>query len=276
MALCCDLRHNERISIHAPRTGSDMSALGYQRYEYGISIHAPRTGSDRIHDFLIFPCQISIHAPRTGSDRRWYSSSLPTSPFQSTLPARGATGAACGSKSKRQISIHAPRTGSDPLTRWAFSAPPRFQSTLPARGATLNQRNTAPDCSNFNPRSPHGERRYAVHRYDLPPPISIHAPRTGSDQHSQHATLKITRFQSTLPARGATRWTTLSTSPRRRFQSTLPARGATDRGEGTRRKIAISIHAPRTGSDTLRLMFKEAHGYFNPRSPHGERPGRAE
>ena len=56
------------ISIHAPRTGSDMcwitskksgysfqstlpargatSALGYQRYEYGISIHAPRTGSD--------------------------------------------------------------------------------------------------------------------------------------------------------------------------------------------------------------------------------------
>ena len=58
----------------------------------------------------------------------------------------------------------------------------------------------------------------------------------------------------------------------------------------------ISTHAPRTGSDgravfvwaaaldyfnprsphgerpTPRLMCREVHGYFNPRSPHGERP----
>ena len=204
-----------------------MSALGYQRYEYGISIHAPRTGSDRIHDFLIFPCQISIHAPRTGSDRRWYSSSLPTSPFQSTLPARGATGAACGSKSKRQISIHAPRTGSDPLTRWAFSAPPRFQSTLPARGATLNQRNTAPDCSNFNPRSPHGERRWRIRLAYCSRRISIHAPRTGSDR-IHHATPPLRRISIHAPRTGSDVTLLTPTFCFTQFQSTLPARGATD------------------------------------------------
>ena len=33
----------------------------------------------------------------------------------------------------------------------------------------------------FNPRSPHGERPAALRPHSLPPPISIHAPRTGSD-----------------------------------------------------------------------------------------------
>ena len=33
---------------------------------------------------------------------------------------------------------------------------------------------------NFNPRSPHGERRFLV-LVRLLPVISIHAPRTGSD-----------------------------------------------------------------------------------------------
>ena len=33
------------ISIHAPRTGSDMAEKGVQEYK-DISIHAPRTGSD--------------------------------------------------------------------------------------------------------------------------------------------------------------------------------------------------------------------------------------
>ena len=55
------------------------------------------------------------------------------------------------------------------------------------------------------------------------------------------------------------------------FQSTLPARGATrrvDRGCVVR---GISIHAPRTGSDPEGDSRDRGPGHFNPRSPHGER-----
>ena len=54
---------------------------------------------------------ISIHAPRTGSDR--FRDSNFQIPFQSTLPARGATQVLIVSIRNMGISIHAPRTGSD-------------------------------------------------------------------------------------------------------------------------------------------------------------------
>ena len=80
------------------------------------------------------------------------------------------------------------------------------------------------------------------------------------------------------------------------FQSTLPARGATVTEVDMQIILEISIHAPRTGSDTYKyadlleaLQFQSTlpargatavmeidcgrMGYFNPRSPHGERPG---
>ena len=124
--------------------------------------------------------------------------------------------------------------------------------------------------------------------------ISIHAPRTGSDFPRKQRLYISMRFQSTLPARGAT----LSTAPpvvcRWIFQSTLPARGATVCAIILLGDNAISIHAPRTGSDwqrmtrrNIKMVFqstlpargatvyadanKEAQYYFNPRSPHGER-----
>ena len=103
-----------KISIHAPRTGSD----GGQRRGRGagmrISIHAPRTGSDDI-DSLYLLCwyAISIHAPRTGSDLLPRVRLGQTSGFQSTLPARGAT-----------------------LECVKIAGESGFQSTLPARGAT--------------------------------------------------------------------------------------------------------------------------------------------
>ena len=55
------------------------------------------------------------------------------------------------------------------------------------------------------------------------------------------------------------------------FQSTLPARGATRPVRLLLLRLAISIHAPRTGSDILLFSSKAAFFYFNPRSPHGER-----
>ena len=100
------------ISIHAPRTGSDVGADQAVRVE-AISIHAPRTGSDQAHQHHQAQERISIHAPRTGSDA---DQARPLGSFA--------------------ISIHAPRTGSDTLVQSLASLLSEFQSTLPARGAT--------------------------------------------------------------------------------------------------------------------------------------------
>ena len=56
-----------------------------------------------------------------------------------------------------------------------------FQPTLPARGATATLPTAPTSLPNFNPRSPHGERRaqHGVAQADFL--ISTHAPRTGSD-----------------------------------------------------------------------------------------------
>ena len=169
-----------------------------------ISIHAPRTGSDRQPCHLRNEPRISIHAPRTGSDPTSSPPLRTTSVFQSTLPARGATrsgmyqtpawrkisihaprtGSDMGSilsQSAVLISIHAPRTGSDPTSARRRRALRQFQSTLPARGATRKGQENDRRTTDFNPRSPHGERQ------DGPRP-------------EQEDTI----FQSTLPARGAT------------------------------------------------------------------------
>ena len=78
-------------------------------------------------------------------------------------------------------------------------------------------------------------------------------------------------FQSTLPARGATPAKESSANLYKVFQSTLPARGATIHKAGVQESGAISIHAPRTGSDRVHADFRRDVFDFNPRSPHGER-----
>ena len=56
------------------------------------------------------------------------------------------------------------------------------------------------------------------------------------------------------------------------FQSTLPVGGATRTFGGKDGCIAISIHAPRGGSDSGRSSQQTHTPDFNPRSPWGERP----
>ena len=74
-------------------------------------------------------------------------------------------------------------------------------------------------------------------------------------------------FQSTLPVRGATTnvfrdmWNDI------KFQSTLPVRGATYYAGADDHLRAISIHAPREGSDLHQRLAGHGEGHFNPRSP---------
>ena len=193
-----------------------------------ISIHAPRTGSDLRRNFLHRLVQrISIHAPRTGSD-----------PSPSGRLSR-----------RMSISIHAPRTGSDLVACYTDIERELFQSTLPARGATYQRPSSLRTSGYFNPRSPHGERRAPATSGRPREPFQSTLPARGATGCSPGQMPGLI-FQSTLPARGATRQRRRNDGGKQGFQSTLPARGAT-RGQ---QSAGLLVH------------------YFNPRSPHGERP----
>ena len=145
--------------------------------------------------------------------------------FQSTLPARGATRQRVTPPNAKGISIHAPRTGSD-SGKTAACAACLISIHAPRTGSDAFPCLAARAYSNFNPRSPHGERLNMGARTVRLNIISIHAPRTGSDLTASPMGLMMNVFQSTLPARGAT----LFQYYQRylfQFQSTLPARGAT-------------------------------------------------
>ena len=124
--------------------------------------------------------------------------------FQSTLPARGATKSISDKKSPRYISIHAPRTGSDRADRAGYVG-----------------------AENFNPRSPHGERRFS----------------------NSWGSSKLITFQSTLPARGAT-YNPIENYDRIEISIHAPRTGSDAPEKLAQLAVQISIHAPRTGSDT--------------------------
>ena len=85
----------------------------------------------------------------------------------------------------------------------------------------------------FNPRSPHRERRIPAAVFE--------------------ATIL---FQSTLPSQGATSPMFTDNGWVLVFQSTLPSQGATQIYEECHRDRMISIHAPLTGSDVVKLSFR--------------------
>ena len=122
------------------------------------------------------------------------------------------------------------------------------------------------DPGNFNPRSPHGERRQARREEARRRKISIHAPRTGSDADAALRMAAAMQFQSTLPARGATRpkahtWTLFKISIH------APRTGSDDFCCTSRCHVCISIHAPRTGSDGRLLLRGCAHGNISIHAP---------
>ena len=102
--------------------------------------------------------------------------------------------------------------------------------------------------ADFNPRSPHGERRRGGAVLCAVTSISIHAPRTGSDARS-----------IAEPLRGV-------------ISIHAPRTGSDGICNHHGCRLIISIHAPRTGSDANWISTPNCASHFNPRSPHGERP----
>ena len=167
---------------------------------------------------------ISIHAPREGGD----------------FPAqRDADG--------RRISIHAPREGGDLLYGEISALCDRFQSTPPARGAT------AADVPLI-----HGIA------------ISIHAPREGGDSSLSIVTSHYMYFNPRPPRGGRLVLAAARPNPTE-FQSTPPARGATKEFTFYWIYSVISIHAPREGGDCSLPSGPTVARNFNPRPPRGGR-----
>ena len=192
--------------------------------------------------------------------------------FQPTLPARGATPCVPCIVAGLIISTHAPRTGSD---RWIdndHDQHPEFQPTLPARGATRKFYTFSYQYANFNPRSPHGERRLRARKGQG---NDRHFnPRSPHGERPQPLLCRVSagaKFQPTLPARGATNiWryhpaAVGNFNPRSPHGERQPLHLEKKQGGG------ISTHAPRTGSDANTFFACAMLSNFNPRSPHGER-----
>ena len=237
-----NLLHGVNISTHAPRTGSDYQFANIVDAD-NISTHAPRTGSDVFIGSRPLYKPISTHAPRTGSDG-FNPSFFIGGAFQPTLPARGATDTAADHQRCKAA----------------------FQPTLPARGATAGTDGVYDITKDFNPRSPHGERRTrrprALRTGQHFNPRSPHGERPGGTKTRNQREI----FQPTLPARGATcpPHHAVSALP---FQPTLPARGATQCKGRILQYFLISTHAPRTGSDVNRCFRGCLRPRFQPTLP---------
>ena len=190
--------------------------------------------------------------------------------FQSTHPARGATPGVFCSKGGAGISIHAPREGCDGITAVYEELEQVFQSTHPARGATgrTEQASKTDEISIHAPREGCDRTRPDCNRTA---DISIHAPREGCDSDVLAQALPGREFQSTHPARGATRqWQTTSTQGSY-FNPRTPRGVRQIRGGRHLARRPISIHAPREGCDSASAPSTAQSGHFNPRTPRGVR-----
>ena len=125
--------------------------------------------------------------------------------------------------------------------------------------------------AHFNPRSPHGERRHErIRLRSLPSyfnPRSPHGERQNCCkliERRNHISIHAPRTGSD-PLRRAS-------PPSCKISIHAPRTGSDTRSHHVQRVYQeISIHAPRTGSDGKRLWSNRDFEHFNPRSPHGER-----
>ena len=148
------------------------------------------------------------------------------------------------------ISIHAPRTGSDGTAKPLDLSDVDFNPRSPHGERRARCFCRATTAANFNPRSPHGERplpcassTYLIYFNprsphgerlppDAPPVPDVPHFNPRSPHGERHSNQTMAKYHN-------------------KFQSTLPARGATAFRDVPRATVEISIHAPRTGSDRI-------------------------
>ena len=260
-----------RISIHAPRGGSDLPRCVFLFQEQEFQSTLPVGGATRQVDRS--PRNRKDFNPRSPwGERRGDAPFLPRlAPYFNPRSPWGErlrqVHRACP---KLSISIHAPRGGSDDNDLKAVDTAIRISIHAPRGGSDSFRYYLTTSVFNFNPRSPWGERQ-----------IACGAPTLAE------------QFQSTLPVGGATAAGAQVGGYRQNFNPRSPwgerrliylthkvrfdFNPRSPWGERPlawcwgRKSTWISIHAPRGGSDFLFAPSLTAFSDFNPRSPWGER-----
>ena len=225
MLFSADLPHNRPFQSTPPARGATHDLQARQQVVC-ISIHAPREGGDWLgrtasRKALYF----NPRPPRGGRHRCYHGTRHDPRDFNPRPPRGGRPlNFLVYAANDMLISIHAPREGGDICTPQILSLL-RISIHAPREGGDVE---TYSKCSLWI--------------------ISIHAPREGGDKPTSAWLFNTIQFQSTPPARGATR-------------------PALQGGAGD----GISIHAPREGGDSGRSRSPAPQGNFNPRPPRGGR-----
>ena len=169
-----------------------------------------------------------------------------------------------------EISIHTPREGSD-FRKLIGRGDDFYFNPHSPRGERPPPASDSPLLSwNFNPHSPRGERRSHRQMQSCPVYFNPHSPR-GERQAPGPCKGRLCRFQSTLPARGAT-WVQGRIIRQEEISIHTPREGSDlSFPPLIETTIFISIHTPREGSDFGISSIARKSSYFNPHSPRGER-----
>ena len=169
-----------RISIHAPRVGSDLRT---QKFQQRNSYFNPRSPGGERRCVTHFPARRTNFNPRSPGGERHYRR------------RRGTF--------SKIISIHAPRVGSDCRSS-ASTCPKRYFNPRSPGGERHGLGYCGHTSSRFQSTLPGWGATGIAHPAGSSESISIHAPRVGSDRKHRDFKLRF-QFQSTLPGWGATR-----------------------------------------------------------------------
>ena len=124
-----------------------------------------------------------------------------------------------------------------------------------------------PHCTrNFNPRPPRGGRHLTDEYERKEEKFQSTPPARGATKERGVYVIGAI-FQSTPPARGATGLGKYCLRGHNAFQSTPPARGATLRAALYPRVSTISIHAPREGGDAGEIKNTEERYHISIHAP---------
>ena len=262
---------SNKISIHAPRGGSDSLLPPTPAAPMQFQSTLPVGGATK---YSALNGKAPDFNPRSPWGERPYRFTYPAPSFrfQSTLPVGGATFAA--------VSYWLLIPDFNPRSPWGErQRPSGWRSITKDFNPRSPWGERQPFCyhtflliSNFNPRSPWGERHSSVFFRNPTSQISIHAPRGGSDSFppsffrsppyfnprspwgerpgtGHNIGRKEINFNPRSPW-GERRCNTATIHKGSGFQSTLPVGGATFPPEELPLfRLPISIHAPRGGSD---------------------------
>ncbi len=171
--------------------------------------------------------------------------------FRSTLPLRGATLIYKNSPPQQPISIHAPLAGSDLVEKHILFPTTNFDPRSPCGERPFDVGRPV-GCSDISIHAPLAGSDWSLSFRELFDGISIHAPLAGSDNMSDVTITMCPHFDPRSPCGERPEWWTAE-DDKTTFRSTLPLRGATTLCRELAWVRDISIHAPLAGSDFSRV-----------------------